>query len=811
MYKDSLFEQTDGTLTMDYGEAQVAPYGAPGEEPVWRMTGGTAQLDALRIGWRDPLNAATPPYGTGHVEHLGGDMALNSLSLLSGSYLHTGGSLTVHDYLRVQDTFDFGGSSQTVNLGTTATLDLRGATFTGGALATITGNDQGLVFVDAGVDPATLGVNLQTGATVIEDGQALTIEAHQHVLLAGTWTGDLIVRGVMSRPTDQAFTPQGNVTVDGGTLDLGYALWEIDGDTVQVLGGTIRSARLTRIGVTQHSQVDVAGGVVDLNNSFSLGWSADARLNLSGGEFDAQGLTMGRGGDAHVEHTGGVMRATPSLGQTAAHAATYRLSGTGRIESGGLIVGQFNQAGSGTTMATFTQDGGVVDSFGTVILGNNADTHGDYIMNAGVLETANNLQVGYRGTGTFEQNGGAVMVAGEVTSGGSGSVNGTGTYTIRGGTLSASEISVTNFNQEGGTVTTGDFFSALNMTGGELTANNVLSGLLVGNAFIDGGVLNINEFFSSYYGYVVTGNNGAHMNFADGTIGRFDTATFLSLGDMHMTAGTNSLLMFAAGFDPYAEFATFETDGLVHFVGNTVELPEGFVLETEQAIQDDLINRGLIRPGSSPGTLALGGDFTQAAEGSLEIELQGAAAAARDLLTAQGDITLGGSLELVLLGSEGDPTQPAITAGTYVIVETIGGTLSGAFDSITDLGVYDDAVGVEIDTVSGEVRLTIDQDIVVGDLNLDAVIDIDDLEVLAGKWTQAADRLTEGDINGDGVVDARDLDLLRLQWGTGVEGPVQGLSEALAAVTFVPEPGSAAVLGLAGFVVLARSGRRRAR
>lgn len=92
-----------------------------------------------------------------------------------------------------------------------------------------------------------------------------------------------------------------------------------------------------------------------------------------------------------------------------------------------------------------------------------------------------------------------------------------------------------------------------------------------------------------------------------------------------------------------------------------------------------------------------------------------------------------------------------------------------------------------------------------GDTNLDGTVSVADLFVLGSNWNQPGG-WGQGDFNGDGTVDARDLDLMRLQWGFGTAS-APGFAEAVAAVNFVPEPGSITVLSVG---LLALRPRRRA-
>ena len=96
-----------------------------------------------------------------------------------------------------------------------------------------------------------------------------------------------------------------------------------------------------------------------------------------------------------------------------------------------------------------------------------------------------------------------------------------------------------------------------------------------------------------------------------------------------------------------------------------------------------------------------------------------------------------------------------------------------------------------------------------GDVSLDGVVDITDLQTLAANWQQGGG-WAGGDANGDGVIDEFDLALMAANWGFGTPDPDSAptFAEAMAAVTFVPEPGTALALGLMSLITLHRCARR---
>ena len=86
-----------------------------------------------------------------------------------------------------------------------------------------------------------------------------------------------------------------------------------------------------------------------------------------------------------------------------------------------------------------------------------------------------------------------------------------------------------------------------------------------------------------------------------------------------------------------------------------------------------LLNSGaVIQPGASPGTLNVSGDFTQTG-GSLDIEIDQPGPLTNDLLAVSGSATLGGNLNVSLIG------RPSINSGDSFTILTAAGGLSGNF------------------------------------------------------------------------------------------------------------------------------------
>ena len=117
------------------------------------------------------------------------------------------------------------------------------------------------------------------------------------------------------------------------------------------------------------------------------------------------------------------------------------------------------------------------------------------------------------------------------------------------------------------------------------------------------------------------------------------------------------------------EGATIEAD--------SVRLEEGGTLGGTGQLGLDIENRGRLSPGAddcSVGALTVAGDYTQPADGVLEITIAGEAS---DRAAVAGAATLGGTLEIILRDNETSPVGRTFEVLTAASV-------SGTFDNVVD-------------------------------------------------------------------------------------------------------------------------------
>lgn len=202
---------------------------------------------------------------------------------------------------------------------------------------------------------------------------------------------------------------------------------------------------------------------------------------------------------------------------------------------------------------------------------------------------------------------------------------------------------------------------------------------------------------------------------------------------------------------------------------------------------------GTLAPGGSIGQTDIIGDYSLTA-GTVAIEL-GGVGSPHDLVT----VTVTGNIDIALLNTTLDlQILGWIQPGTYSIIETTGGILTGMFENIIGLDIYPGQFDVQYTTTA--VTLTLSA--LSGDLTGDGFVGIEDLNIVLSGWDQTVPPwdLTSGDATGDGFVGIEDLNLVLGNWNAGIP-PLLGVD----VLATVPEPGT---VGLFAVVVLCGCGRQ---
>jgi len=209
---------------------------------------------------------------------------------------------------------------------------------------------------------------------------------------------------------------------------------------------------------------------------------------------------------------------------------------------------------------------------------------------------------------------------------------------------------------------------------------------------------------------------------------------------------------------------------------------------------------GLLAPGAdaAAGLTTIYGSYQQAATAGMQIELGGSSPGigGYDQVAISNVATLAGAFSVGTI----DGFQPTLNEKFTVLVF---GSRVGDFDNYVglDLGnaiLHPSYVG---NSLVLEARSAID-----GDVNLDGVVDIQDLTVIANYWLSTG---PAGDANDDGIVDIQDITLAANHWLEQV-GQGAGAGAGASTMTAVPEPSTWALTFLGAACTLA-IGRRNLR
>jgi autotransporter-associated beta strand protein len=475
----------------------------------------------------------------------------------------------------------------------------------------------------------------------------------------------------------------------GGIQDNGTMIFDTVPD--QVLNGASGSGLIiiNGIALTLNGE-NTFNGVTTISANGSLQIGTGGTFGSIGGNITDNGILAFDRSDSFT--FAGVISGTGSVQQIG--SGTTILTGTNSYSGGTTIAAGTLQLGVGGTTGSIT--GNAVDD--GILAFNRSDvfTFGGVISGTGSVRQIGNGTTVLTGANSYT--GGTTIAAGTLQLGDGGTSGSISGNVIDNGILAFNRSNVLTFSGAisgtggitqigpGTTILAGDnsYSGATTITSGAFQAGSA-NGLSPNSAFTVNSILDLNGFSNTIGSISGAGrvlNNGTTS--ATLTIGaRNEDSTFSGV----LADGTSVLQLVKSGSgaltltgnNTYTGTTTVNRGSLI--VDGSIASVQALVnasglLGGRGFIGGNVTNSGIVSPGDSPGTLTVSGNYSQSSTGTLRIEIAGLGAGQHDLLAVGGHATLGGTLQLIRLGSF--QLQP----GDKVTFLTASGGVSGNFSTI---------------------------------------------------------------------------------------------------------------------------------
>ena len=611
--------------------------------------------------------------------------------ILSGTNTYSGGTTTITDgTLSISADANLGDAANTITLNG-GTLNTS-ATFSSARNITLSADgtidvNTGTTFTESGVisggfdltktNAGTLilsGTNIYTGATAISAGTlALSGGGSISDSSSVTNSGVFDISDVTTSATINTLSGSGNVVLGGKALTV---IQGSDGTVSGIISGSggdltkAGSSTLTLSGINTYTGATViSAGTIALSGSGAIATSASV---TNSGIFDISDVTTSATINT-LSGSGNVMLGSKAL--TVIQGSLGTVSGI--ISGSG---GSFSKQGSATLIFANTSNntytGGTTISEGTLQVGSGGGT--PWELTSGVI-TIDGSTLDFRGNFSMSNaytlasaatistsTGVAITLEGVVS--GAGSLVKTGSGTLL--------LSAANTYSAGTTVTAGTLFISSD------------GNLGTGNITLNGGTLSLTATLDSSKSVALSAASTISTASSTTSIlsGVFSGASLLTKSG----AGILQLTGSSAGFTGGITVSTGTLSVLGNFSGAPVTISSGAILRGTGSV-GTTVNNGTLYPGASIGTLTIAGDYTQASDATLEIEIDNTPA--NDKLVISGAANLDGTLALVV-------TDGLYTAGTtFVFIEAAGG-VNGTFSSVTGMAPVNYTIDYEPTTVS---------------------------------------------------------------------------------------------------------------
>lgn len=322
--------------------------------------------------------------------------------------------------------------------------------------------------------------------------------------------------------------------------------------------------------------------------------------------------------------------------------------GAFKVAAGAILDIDFTTyiANSGTTFSgagvTVIEGSGLTIPTGTTI----TIPLGHTMRLAGVIDGGGSLVI----NGTLDWQSGLMLGGGTTTI-----ANGA-TATFTGSSSSRHELSSRTFNNNG----------AITWSTGELLLSKSTFNNNTGGTFITqtDGFLSQGSTPSAF-----NNNTGATFTRSGNSSTLTCNVPFVNQGTVNLQSGTLEFQIFNNNYKQTAGVTNLNGGNISAklFNGNLGDIDiQGGILFGNGTINANLINSALVKPGQSPGTISVSGNYTQTATGKLEIEIAGTAAGTQyDRFLVTGTATLDGDLAIVRLNNFSPSLSDTFEIVTY--------------------------------------------------------------------------------------------------------------------------------------------------